>query len=231
MTSGYKIMDNDELWFKLKQPFPKGAIHWRLGATNQKKIARETDDKYAKPTKGIPLCYVDARMVMQRLDDVVGPGGWQDSFIETPKRIICRIGIKVDDEWIWKGDGAGDTDMEGEKGGLSDSFKRAAVKFGVGRYLYGIKIGWIDLNDRGQIPHTWNGREFLPEPSFFSSKQMRTKYYKGLKEAAGDDDSGKARELWDEMNQEQQTEIWGELSSGVRSTIKGLLESTGVHSE
>lgn len=161
---------------------------------------------------------------MQRLDDILGPENWQDNYFETPKRILCNLGIRVDQEWIWKSDGAGDTDMEGEKGGLSDSFKRAAVKFGIGRYLYRIRVPWIDLED-GYLPRSFNGDQYLPEPTFFSSAKMRTKYYKGLKEAAGNDDSGKARELWDELSSEQQTEIWHELSSGVRSTIKDLLAS------
>jgi hypothetical protein len=38
--------------------------------------------------------------------------------------------------WISRCDGADDTNIEGAKGGLSDAFKRAAVKFGIGRYLY-----------------------------------------------------------------------------------------------
>ena len=38
--------------------------------------------------------------------------------------------------WISKSDGADDSNIEGAKGGLSDAFKRAAVKFGIGRYLY-----------------------------------------------------------------------------------------------
>ena len=164
---------------------------------------------------------------MDRLDTVVGPENWQDKYEETAKRIICSLGIKIGNDWIWKADGAGDTDMEGEKGGLSDAFKRAAVKHGIGRYLYGIHVPWIDL-DNGRIPRSWDGNQYLPEPSYFSSKQMRTKYYKGLKDAASDDDSGKARELWDELTNEQRSEVWQDLSSGVRSAIKTLLDSTGL---
>ena len=102
---------NDEIWFQLRQPFSKKATKWRLGATNNKQVD-------GPPTKGQPLCYVDARMVMDRLDKVVSPENWQDKYEETPKRIICSLGIKIENDWIWKADGAGDTDMEGEKGGL-----------------------------------------------------------------------------------------------------------------
>lgn len=62
--------------------------------------------------------------------------------------------------------------------------------------------------------------------SAFKSKQAKTKYWKGLKDAASEDDSLKARELWDELNNEQRQEVWRDLSSGIRSTIKGLLDQT-----
>jgi Rad52/22 family double-strand break repair protein len=40
--------------------------------------------------------------------------------------------------------------MEAEKGALSDAFKRAAVRWGVGRYLYEIKSPWITLEKHGR---------------------------------------------------------------------------------
>src|SRR3546814_10518376 len=71
---------------------------------------------------------------MRRLDDVCGPAGWQDSYAETGKgRLICTISILCGDQWISKSDGAGDTAVDGEKGAISDAFKRCAVKRGVGR--------------------------------------------------------------------------------------------------
>lgn len=62
--------------------------------------------------------------------------------------------------------------------------------------------------------------------SHFKSAQMKSKYYDGLKAAAADDDDLKARELWDEMDSEQQQEIWRALGpeSRIRSTLKKLLE-------
>lgn len=67
--------------------------------------------------------------------------------------------------------------------------------------------------------------------SAFKSKQMRTKYWTGLKDAASEDDELKARELWDELSSEQQLEVWKDLSSGVRSTIKKLLDLTKPETE
>ena len=129
----------------LKAPFPVKKIHWRVGSTNKRQTG-------GKATKGLPLAYIDARDVMQRLDEVFGVGKWQDSYFETASgRIICVLECFIDSMWIKKSDGAGDTGTEGEKGAISDAFKRAAVKFGVGRYLYSIKCNWVDLDQWGKF--------------------------------------------------------------------------------
>lgn len=119
---------------KLKQPFDPKVIHWRVGATTQDKA------------KGIGLAYIDARDVMKRLDDVCGDK-WQCDY---PFEGCCRIGIKIDDEWIWRSNGAGETQVEGEKGRFSDAFKRAAVLWGIGRYLYYLPNEWVALKPKGR---------------------------------------------------------------------------------
>lgn len=124
---------------RLAEPFDPAAVSWRIGPTNREK------------TKGMALAYIDARDVMRRLDDVCGPENWQDDYPWSDgKRVVCRIGIKIGDEWVWKTDGAGDTDTEGEKGALSDAFKRAAVKWGLGRYLYDVTSPWVQIEERGK---------------------------------------------------------------------------------
>lgn len=90
---------------------------------------------------GKSLSYVDARYVQQVLDTEVGPENWQNEFIfGSGGKVGCRIGIRVSFgdhfEWVWKGDGAGETDIEGEKGSFSDALKRAAVQWGIARDLY-----------------------------------------------------------------------------------------------
>lgn len=120
----------------LAAPFPPNSIHWRAQT-----LTKAGD-------KALALAYLDARDVMNRLDEVCGPSNWQDKYEETAKgRVICSIGIHVYNgtstpNWIWKSDGAGDTAVEGEKGGISDAFKRAAVKWGIGRYLYALDAVW-----------------------------------------------------------------------------------------
>lgn len=132
-------MDAQEIFDQLCAPFPVDMIEWRVGSTNQDK------------TKGMALAYIDARAVMDRLDSVCGPGGWQCNYTAGVNgSIICNIGVNVGADWVWKADGAGATDFEGEKGALSDAFKRAAVRWGVGRYLYELKAPWVGIEQRGK---------------------------------------------------------------------------------
>lgn len=135
----------------LAAAFPPEKISWRVGSSNKKKRQRETGDNYAKATKGTALAYIDARDVMERLDEVCGPGGWQNRYSHANGKTVCDLGILCEGQWIWKADGAGDSDIEADKGALSDAFKRAAVRWGVGRYLYAIPSPWVDLDEREQI--------------------------------------------------------------------------------
>lgn len=130
---------------RLAEPFPVDAVSWRVGTT--------TKDK----TKGMALAYIDARDVMDRLDATCG-ADWQDQYEAMPDgSYCCRIGIKIDGEWRWRSDGALMlTDSEkidakemAQKGSYSDAFKRAAVKWGIGRYLYNLDSPWVKIEARG----------------------------------------------------------------------------------
>lgn len=109
----------------LADPFAPDEIRWRVG-------------QVAKNGKTCTvLAFIDARAVMDRLDEVVGPARWRDSYRAGPDGgLICRLEILLDGQWIPKEDAAENTDVEAVKGGISDAFKRAAVKWGIGRYLY-----------------------------------------------------------------------------------------------
>lgn len=110
------------------------------------------------------LFYIDARDVQNRLDEVLGLENWKTDFVLMNKsdekndvRILCYLSIKLPSgEWLTKVDGAGESQFEGEKGALSDAFKRAAVMFGIGRYLYtGIHPAkyyeaWMKANPEGE---------------------------------------------------------------------------------
>jgi hypothetical protein len=88
------------------------------------------------------LSYVTARTVMNRLDSVIGPENWWDEYTPLQNGILCKLTVRLPDgEEICKSDAGGHAGMsdegDDEKSGFSDAFKRAAVKFGIGRHLYG----------------------------------------------------------------------------------------------
>jgi len=145
-------MMEDELLRKLKEPFPPHLVKWRVGSTNSDK------------TSGLALAYIDAREVMRRLDQTVGCENWQNRIIPTPGGAICELGIKVDGEWVWKANTADDTQVEAIKGASSDAFKRAAVLWGIGRYLYYLPNIWFPLKQRGKsyVLDTSKGSPVLP---------------------------------------------------------------------
>ena len=122
----------------LAAPFAADRVSWRIGQV------RTTDSG----PRAKALAYIDARDVMERLDEVCGPAGWQRAYPHANGKTVCAIGLKLGDEWVWKADGAGDSDIEAEKGALSDAFKRAAVSWGVGRYLYSIPSPWVAVENK-----------------------------------------------------------------------------------
>lgn len=135
-----KLTDVDALRRDLEKPFPPETVKWRLGSTF----------KYNNEDRGLALAYIDARHVMDRLDQVCGIDNWQSAIAETASgRVLSTISIRINDEWIVKTDGAGSTKVEADKGGISDALKRAAVQWGVGRYLYGMGDTFVKVDVRG----------------------------------------------------------------------------------
>jgi hypothetical protein len=119
---------------ELALPFPAKDVEWRI----QKK---SKDGR-----KALVIAYHDARTVMYRLDEAVGPENWQDSYRPgADGGVICSLRVRFGDEWIAKEDGAENTQVEAIKGGISDAFKRAGVKWGIGRYLYDVPAVWVPL--------------------------------------------------------------------------------------
>lgn len=128
-----------EIMDALKKPFSEKDLQWRIqrsGITNGSPWA-------------VAIAYIDSRAVQNRLDDVMTPAYWSDSYETIPNGFICTLSLKMEDGWVSKSDGGEMTDIEGLKGGLSDAFKRAAVKWGIGRYLYDIPEEWVEFVEKG----------------------------------------------------------------------------------
>lgn len=138
----------------LRAPFPLNEIEWK-----------PAPDGLGQTSDGRPwlkiLAYLNARAVMDRLDQVFGVGGWSHELrpVELPKQgksgvvitsgMICRIitGGSVHE------DVSDLTNIEDLKGGASGALKRAAVHLGIGRYLYDLRDTYADIYDRGSRWH------------------------------------------------------------------------------
>lgn len=123
---------------KLLEPFAPEDIEWRVqraGVTRNKGWA-------------MVLAYVTNRAIQERLDEVVGAMNWKNEFSPAPGGgVLCGISIRDDKEWVTKYDGAENTAVEAVKGGLSASMKRAAVQWGIGRYLYNLETGFVNMTE------------------------------------------------------------------------------------
>tara|TARA_R100001163_G_C4955818_1_gene121662 strand:+ start:95 stop:589 length:495 start_codon:yes stop_codon:yes gene_type:complete len=119
---------------KLNVATPKGEIKYRPGSTFD-----WAEKKYARM-----LAYVDARYIQDKLDEIVGIGNWSNQFHRDEKGILyCTITIKFIREdgsvdSVSKTDVGTESNVEQQKGEVSDSFKRCAVHFGLARDLYNL---------------------------------------------------------------------------------------------
>lgn len=101
----------------------------------------EPSETKLRSQSGRQLYYITARTVMNRLDTVLGPENWWDRYVPGENSVLCELTIRLPDgSMLTKADAGGYAGMadsgDDDKSGYSDAFKRAAVKFGVARYLY-----------------------------------------------------------------------------------------------
>ena len=129
---------------ELARPFAPEDLEWRIQVTSKDK------------TSGLAIPYVTNRAIQDRLDEVVGPENWYNDYKPwhgngKKDAQICGISIYFEGKgFITKWDGAEDSDIEPIKGGLSDSMKRAAVQWGIGRVLYKMtKPLWVSVEQKG----------------------------------------------------------------------------------
>lgn len=133
-----------EILQDLTKPFPANKISIKV---------------QTKPNeKGNALCvaYIDARDVMDRLDEVVA-GEWSDVYTKAPSGgLECALtvcGVTRRDV------GDDQSENETEKAGYSDAFKRAAVKFGIGRFLYSLPKMYAQVKTIGKNSYLADGEE------------------------------------------------------------------------
>ena len=104
-----------------------------------------------KGSRALALAYVDVRAIMDRLDLVLGVENWQDHYKLLPDNsVMCRLRLQIGDRWVTKCDVGSPSEQPDSgdrlKAAFSDALKRAAVKFGIGRYLYRLPQQWADYD-------------------------------------------------------------------------------------
>lgn len=159
-----------EIWQELAAPIPRDEV----------KVLR-------KGGKGMP--YITARTAMNRLDAVLGPENWWDQYTAGETSVECRLTVRLPDgQTVTKVDAgayAGMADQgDDDKSGYSDAFKRAAVKFGIARELYGDGAADIRADEpaaeaqappkKPQKTDERTYREFIVDAVAYGNREMQT---------------------------------------------------------
>lgn len=131
-----------EMMEKLAQPFDPDALQWKPQAT--------TKDK--KKALGVP--YADPRAYIDRLNEVAG-ADWSDDYtiLDGGAVVLCRLTVAG----VTRSD-VGESEANDQNtatSAVAQAFKRAAVKFGLGRYLYSLPKTWVAYDEKR--------RSFTPE--------------------------------------------------------------------
>lgn len=169
----------------LSEPFPEDAIEWKPQAFSQDR------------TRALAVPYITSRHIMDRLDEAVGPANWEYWPNELRRGIRGELTIfgvtKCDIGFI-----EGDNDAA-IKGSSSDALKRAAVLFGIGRYLYSTDANWYGWDDRKkqfteQPKLTFGGKPLEApalaektedEPHWITYEAIRKRFWLWVRESLG----------------------------------------------
>ena len=178
------MTQHPDLFAALAAPFDAGELKLRSQAGRQ-------------------MPYVTARTIMNRLDEVLGPENWWDDFVPLEHSVICRITIRLPDgTTLTKCDAGGYAGLadpgDDDKSGFADAFKRTAVKFGVGRYLYRDGVPRFARNEPKNSdrlePESRTGAAEAPDSD--SARASATPSPRATEEGAGTPRTGRALFAW-----------------------------------
>lgn len=118
----------------LRRPFMPEAVRFKVQST----VGQKTS-----PRGGVVVAYIDARLVVERLNAVC-PHLWHDEYtVIDPKHLLCKLTVgRVTRQDV--GEAAGMS-----KDLYSDALKRAAVKFGVGVSVYALPQVYLPVGEKG----------------------------------------------------------------------------------
>lgn len=144
-----------EILRALREPFAAQLISWKPQRVNG--------------NRALAVAYIDARDVMNRLDDVVA-GDWEYYWSADGQDVhgsLTVCGATREDVGEIGSGPMGAT----RKAAVSDALKRCGVHFGIARYLYQLPAVWVDYDERTkriveplQLP-SWALPHGKPEPT------------------------------------------------------------------
>lgn len=128
----------DEALPHLRRPFTPEAVRFKIQT-----VFKGPD---GKPTGCLVVSYIDARLVIERLNTVLG-SNWTPTYEPVPgsKLMWCHLSAGGPDAAVRSDVGESAKGMS--KDLVSDALKRAAVHFGVGVSLYALKQVTINFPD------------------------------------------------------------------------------------
>jgi hypothetical protein len=143
-----------DLYRQLSEPFDISEIKWRVTHRNR------------DGSRGAVIAFADPRAYTDRLNQLFTPSGWtrnydvttvsavsrvkRDKIIQTGKVLvtcaltIARLGCHSGSGEEWADEENAMTASEAQ------AFKRAAMCFGLGRYLYKLTETWVPLDEYGK---------------------------------------------------------------------------------
>lgn len=118
------------------------------------------------------VSYIDSRDVQDLLDSCCT---WSDRYYEAGGLLFCEITIYADGKEYKRSDTGSESQTEAQKGHSSDAFKRAAVKFGVGRFLYSLGMQYLNANEKKSNNYPYvvdgNGKRVWDISKFINSNK------------------------------------------------------------
>lgn len=176
---------------KLREPFSENEVEWRV----------QQAGKSGEKIWCMVLAYIDARALQNRLDEVFTPFGWADEYEEINGSFICTLTVENGGKRVSKQNGASQTQVEGFKGGISNSFKRVCASgFGIGRYLYDLDTMFAETTTTDPKNKDWIKSSFKDKQSgqyvkYWFKKPQMPEY---AKPTATDEQIKDLRELIDQ---------------------------------
>ncbi|WIG57682.1 MAG: Putative DNA-binding protein Erf [Ktedonobacterales bacterium] len=156
-----EILNRDEwnnISQRLQEPFDPTEVDFRVQGRANEQTGRAQ-----------VVAYIDARAVQDRLDEVVGAGNWSFDWIplviDKGEVMVAKGTLTI--MGVSKSDAGSASNFEQTLGAVSHCFKRAAVHWGIGRYLYNLPMNWVSVEKNGRIPDAVlrELRAKLPKPT------------------------------------------------------------------